>query len=128
MRPGVRLFMVILAALSVSACLREGPSPWPSERRILARGWVPRQVESKAPDVYCYRTLGTVDCHAQPIPADHNRRHDVTGASAKAPAEKPAAPDRAKGPAAQPATPDQPQDAAKSPKPLKPQDAADASN
>ena len=119
MRPGVRLFLVILAAFGLAACSAiEGPSPWPNERRILARGWVPRQVESKAPEVYCYRTLGTVDCHARPLPEDVTRRHDVSGASAKAPAERPATPDQAKPPA----------DAAKSRKPKKPQDAADASN
>lgn len=115
MRTGARISMLILLAFGVTACaVLEGPSPWPNERRILARGWVPRQVESKAPKVYCYRTLGTVDCHAQPVPEYFNRRHDVTGSSsADAPEAKPAAPDQAKTPAAaQPTTPEKSQDSA----------------
>ncbi len=119
MRTGVRISILILLAFGMAACAElEGPSPWPNERRILARGWVPRQVESKTPKVYCYRTLGTVDCHAKPVPADFNRRHDVTGSSsAKTPDAKPVAPDQApaaaaKAPAVQPAKPEKPQDSA----------------
>ncbi len=51
----------------------EGPRPWPNERRILSRDWVAPQVEAKVPPVYCYRTLGEVDCHAAPLADEENR-------------------------------------------------------
>jgi len=60
-----------LAVLSIliSACsVLEGPHPWPNERRLLAKDWVRPQVEADQAPVYCYRTLGTVSCHDEPLP------------------------------------------------------------
>lgn len=47
--------------------LAENPHPWPSERRLLAKDWVVPQVAVDEEPVYCYRTLGVVDCYGEPL-------------------------------------------------------------
>lgn len=62
------------AALLLSACSYiEGPHPWPNERRLLAKDWVIPQVEAEQIPVYCYRTLGAVECHNAPLATEHGR-------------------------------------------------------
>ncbi|MEE8500655.1 MAG: hypothetical protein V3S27_08780 [Kiloniellales bacterium] len=63
-----RLFALMLAAALLGACGAFAP------RDGLPEGWY-----RPAPDVglaarYCYRTLAEVDCHAQALTAEANRR------------------------------------------------------
>ncbi len=86
MRIAMSLAVLIAAAAVISGCARldaelapilepfEGPSPWPNERRILGKDWVRPQVEPDMEAVYCYKTLGTVECHSEPLPDGEQRR------------------------------------------------------
>lgn len=54
------LLLAIVAAL-LSGCF------YPTERRIVSRGWVKPQLAKDHSPLYCYRTLGVVDCYARPL-------------------------------------------------------------
>jgi len=77
-----RAFLVAVAAsAALSACKTDGimeifenPRPWPNERRVLARDWVVPGRRAEEKPVYCYRTLGAVECHPEPIPGQEHRR------------------------------------------------------
>ncbi len=68
------LAFVLFAGLFLGACsLREvgetfeNPRPWPNERRVLARDWVVPDIKAKEGRVYCYRSLGAIECYPYPI-------------------------------------------------------------
>jgi hypothetical protein len=77
-----RSLLVAAAACAVlSACTTdwimevfENPRPWPNERRVLARDWVVPGRRAEEKPVYCYRTLGAVECHDHPLPGQEQRR------------------------------------------------------
>lgn len=66
------------ALLFLSGCglqhYAEEPHPWPSEKRLLAKDWVVPQVAVEEEPIYCYRTLGKVDCHGDPLGKDAEGR------------------------------------------------------
>jgi hypothetical protein len=73
-------FLMLLATVAGCSML-EGSRPWPDERRIVARDWAKPQLPDSEPPVYCYRTLGTVECHREPLPGAEARivsSHDGT--------------------------------------------------
>jgi hypothetical protein len=65
-------FLMLLTAVSGCSIL-EGSRPWPDERRVVSRDWVKPQIDEKEPPIYCYRTLGTVECHKEPLPGGEQR-------------------------------------------------------
>jgi hypothetical protein len=65
-------FLMVLGTVAGCGYL-EGSRPWPDERRIVARDWAKPQLPDSEPPVYCYRTLGTVECHREPIPGAEAR-------------------------------------------------------
>ena len=79
MRPFRAIVLVVATAMLASCSGRdiaeffENPRPWPNERRILARDWIKPQVRRKENKVYCYRTLGAIECHDSPIPGAEAR-------------------------------------------------------
>ena len=66
-----KLVVLCAGSLVLSGCglmhYAEEPHPWPSEKRLLAKDWVVPQVTADEEPVYCYRTLGQVDCHGEPL-------------------------------------------------------------
>ena len=61
-------------ALSNPLSVLENPRPWPDERRLLAKDWVVPQVEADEEPVFCYRTLGKVDCYGGPLSEEEQSR------------------------------------------------------
>ena len=78
MKSAVKSIICMAALLVLSGCglmhFAEEPHPWPNERRLLAKDWVVPQVSAKEEQVYCYRTLGKVDCHGDPLGKEEQRR------------------------------------------------------
>lgn len=68
------LALLAVATLATGCSVLEGPHPWPNERRLLAKDWVRPQVEADQAPVYCYRTLGNVECHSTPLDAMEEER------------------------------------------------------
>jgi len=75
------LLIALAAGLTLSGCKTDGimevfenPRPWPNERRVLARDWVVPGRRAKEKPVYCYRTLGAMECHSKPIAGQEHRR------------------------------------------------------
>ncbi len=68
------LAFVLCAGVFLGACtwrdvgqLFENPREWPNERRVLARDWVVPNIKAREGRVYCYRSLGAVECYPYPI-------------------------------------------------------------
>lgn len=68
------LALVLCAGALLGACtwrevgeIFENPRPWPSERRVLARDWVVPNIKAREGRVYCYRSLGAIECYPYPI-------------------------------------------------------------
>jgi len=75
------LLIAVIACAALSACKTDGimevfenPRPWPNERRVLARDWVVPGRRAEEKPVYCYRTLGAVECHPEPVAGQEHRR------------------------------------------------------
>lgn len=68
------LALVLLAGALLGACtwrevgeVFENPRAWPSERRVLARDWVVPTIKAREGRVFCYRSLGAIECYPYPI-------------------------------------------------------------
>ncbi|MHA1537975.1 MAG: hypothetical protein ACTSUD_10510 [Alphaproteobacteria bacterium] len=51
----------------------ENPRQWPNERRVLGRDWVVPNIKAKEGRVYCYRSLGAIECYPYPIAGARSR-------------------------------------------------------
>ena len=67
----MKSLVVVGVAILLAGC-------WPNERRIVSRGWVEPTLEADRAPLYCYRTLGSVDCHSEPLPPDNYGRLEGT--------------------------------------------------
>lgn len=84
------IWIALLAALTIGACkpstlkmLETSERPWElpwREEYILDKGWAESRDLPPKP-VYCYRTLGTPDCHGFHIPGDESRIVGLFGPS-----------------------------------------------
>ncbi len=68
------LALVLCAGALLGACtwrevgeVFENPRQWPNERRVLARDWVVPNIKAREGRVYCYRSLGAIECYPYPI-------------------------------------------------------------
>ena len=68
------LVLVLCAGALLGACtwreageIFENPRQWPNERRVLARDWVVPNIKDREARVYCYRSLGSIECYPYPI-------------------------------------------------------------
>jgi len=78
-RPSI--LAAIAAATLLGACSTDGvmsvfenPRPWPNERRVLAKDWIVPGRRAEEKPVYCYRTLGAVECYREPLAGAEDRR------------------------------------------------------
>ncbi len=74
------LALVLCVGALLGACtwrdvgqLFENPREWPNERRVLARDWVVPNIKAREGRVYCYRSLGAVECYPYPIAGESAR-------------------------------------------------------
>ncbi|MDH3236399.1 MAG: hypothetical protein OEQ29_23005 [Alphaproteobacteria bacterium] len=75
------LLIAVIASAVLAACKTDGimdffeeARPWPNERRVLARDWVVPGRRAEEKPIYCYRTLGSVECYPEPIAGQEHRR------------------------------------------------------
>lgn len=65
-------FLVVAMALALGGCRIFGHYVGPGENEIRDTGWLPSEVPNSGERVYCYRTLGEVDCH--PVALDQREK------------------------------------------------------
>jgi hypothetical protein len=73
-----RVSAVALVGLALVACANPFADDSPTFDDILANGWLaPANADQKASlaesPLYCYGTIGTEDCHIEPLPNEAGR-------------------------------------------------------
>src|SRR5579875_414286 len=62
-----RLILALVFATAVAACIRFPGLP-ANETGVLSYDWIPADPRPVPRPLYCYQTLATPECFAQPIP------------------------------------------------------------
>ena len=70
----VKLLLSLAACLVLAGCAEPLRWAWPSEAQRLAAGRYAQPEPAAYAPRSCYRTLGVVDCHAEPLPGAEGRR------------------------------------------------------
>jgi hypothetical protein len=60
--------LLLVAALALLAGCERFPGIPPNETGVLNYDWIPADPRPAPPPLYCYATLATPECFAQPIP------------------------------------------------------------
>ena len=62
----------LAAILSVAGCYGIGERYLPAAPEVVSRDWYKAPVRARPP-LYCYQTLGSADCHREPLAAGNGR-------------------------------------------------------
>lgn len=62
-----RLLVTIAVCAGLAGCQGLQRELGPDEAELLARDWLPRSAAPEPVPLYCYHTLGRVDCHPVPL-------------------------------------------------------------
>lgn len=72
-------WMLVAAAVSLSACTNPFADDAPTFDEILAAGWLEDDTPTAVVPLYCYDTIGAPDCHAAPVPGEGGRLRGYEG-------------------------------------------------
>lgn len=72
------LFLLLAGVFMLAAC--SNPYPHPTRGEVFANGWLTEEVSDEPlPPVYCYSTIGVVDCYGEPVESEIDRLVAHTG-------------------------------------------------
>lgn len=72
-------WMVLGAAILLSACSNPFAGDAPSFNDILSAGWLDDDEPQPVTPLYCYETIGAPDCHAKPLVGEGGRLQGYEG-------------------------------------------------
>jgi len=76
-------WMLVAAAMLLSACANPFADDAPSFNDILSAGWLDDDEPVPVTPLYCYETIGTADCHAKPVLGEGGRLQGYEGPKPK---------------------------------------------